>query len=437
MMLYYEHPYVSNIIGPCPPVVPGHHLPRWLSDVFEPPGKVPSYCIPKGVFHPLPGTKPKLHAPRLAGYFDFDPYPLRPGCLVTIRSWFSADGEEEGSWRVLECDGKQLLPYPTLSSRGNRVPLAVAETASLAPPRSCLYKRTARRTSAVVGASTCVETLVGSVGSHDVHGLGDVASTRPVRRGVQEVSEGQPAGRLYRARRCYRRCTLGYIRETWRYAVGSRALMCIKTLARMQRYRVVATLQARFRGRKVRSRISSVVLDTASRVRLRGSGRNSHAFDRVWARRSTPGAFVAWQAERGDALRGREGLRGRLVQSITSRQMRIRKLAEARISAWVLRVKQRRYNSIVLQCAAEGTPILARKLHAFTLRQTRSMRGSGGQQDVKFANVQFGKDAARYGTTKPARLFWRTVSRSTRKARTTLSFCGGSCGDTLAGSRCI
>ena len=77
--------------------------------MLESPDKVPSYCIPKGEFHPLPGTKPKLHAPRLAGYFDFDPYPLRPGCLVRIRSWFSADGEEEDSWRVLECDGKRLL----------------------------------------------------------------------------------------------------------------------------------------------------------------------------------------------------------------------------------------------------------------------------------------------------------------------------------------
>ena len=97
LMLFYEHPYVSTIIEPCSPVVPGHHLPRWLSDVFEPPGKVPSFCIPKGVFHPLPRTKPKLHAPRLAGYFDFDPCPLRPGCLVRIRSWFSADGEEDDS----------------------------------------------------------------------------------------------------------------------------------------------------------------------------------------------------------------------------------------------------------------------------------------------------------------------------------------------------
>ena len=154
----------------------------------------------------------------------------------------------------------------------------------------------------------------------------------------------------------------------------SRAQMLIKTLARMQRYRVVATLQARFRGRKVRSRISSVVLDTASRVRPRGSGRNPHALDRVWARRSTPDALAAaWQAEHGDALHGREGLRGRLLQSTTSRRMKIRKQAEARISAWILRVKQRRYSSVALQCVAEGTPILARKLHAFALRQTRSM----------------------------------------------------------------
>ena len=75
------------------------------------------------------------------------------------------------------------------------------------------------------------------------------------------------------------------------------------------------------------------MLDTASRVRLRGSGRNSQAFDRVWARRSTPGALAAWQAEHVGALHGREGLRGLLVKSIISRRMRTRKLAEARISA--------------------------------------------------------------------------------------------------------
>ena len=107
------------------------------------------------------------------------------------------------------------------------------------------------------------------------------------------------------------------------------------------------------------------------------------------------GTLAAWQAEHGDALHGREGLRGLLVQSITSRRTRMRKLAEARISAWILRVKQRWYNSTALQCAAAGAAILARKLHADALRQTRSLRGSGGQQDAKFANVQFGKDAAR------------------------------------------
>ena len=117
-------------------------------------------------------------------------------------------------------EGGSSGPYPTHSSRENRVSLVAAATASLAPSRSCLYNRTARRTSATIGASTCVKTLVGTVASHDVHGFGDVASTRSVRRGVQEVSKGQPAGRLYRARRRCRRCTLDYIRETWRCAVG-------------------------------------------------------------------------------------------------------------------------------------------------------------------------------------------------------------------------
>ena len=241
-----------------------------------------------------------------------------------------------------------------------------------------------------------------------------MAATRSSRCGVQEVSEGQPVGRLSELAGAAGDALSTTYAKLGAARLVSRALLLIKPLARMQRYRAVATLQARFRGRKVRSRISSVVLGTASRVLLRGHGRHSHAFDRVWARRSTPCALAAWQAEHVDGLHGRDGLRGLLVQSITSRQMTRRKLAEARISAWILRVTQRWYNTIALQCAAAGAPILARKVHADALRQTRSMRGSGGQQEVKFANVQFGKDAARWNNEARASLLAHSISVNTK-----------------------
>ena len=219
LMLYYEHPYVSTIIGSCPPVVPGHHLPRWLSDVFEPPGKVPSYCIPKGVFHPLPGTKPKLHAPRVAGYFDFGQYPLRPGCLVTIILWFSADGEEKGLWRILECDGKQLLLLKADCQDDPIRRTVHARTVSRLLPQRLQgwhpqgVASTIARRGEPPQLSAHQLVLRPSLGPSAVTtftAFGDVASARSGRREVQEVSEGQPAGRLYRARQCRRR--------TWHHA---------------------------------------------------------------------------------------------------------------------------------------------------------------------------------------------------------------------------
>ena len=372
LVLYYEHPIVPALIGPCPIIEPGSHRPRWLSDVFEDPSKVPQYCIPIGRFDPLPGTKPRLHTPRLAGYFDFGPYPIRAGCLVRLTSWFTADGEEQDSWRVLGVKrGRMFLLKDDRLSPTRRTVRCNAVARSL-PQRLQVWHPE--------GVASAIARR-GEPPQLSAHQL------------VLRPSMGPAAVTTFTGL------------ELWRLQGATDKQYCAFAKANpLAGYAEIAGAAG-----------DAVSATYAKLVAKRTVQRALHFLRAIGRRRRSWLASRIQSVARGWLIRLRvhQHLRKDLINAVVAREKGRRDRAARRLQSWFSRAKAALWCRIARECARHGTPILAKRMHVEARRQARSMRASGGQGDAKFANAKFGKNAGKWNDKARSELLAESISTGT------------------------
>ena len=362
------------LVGPCPVIEPGPHRPRWLSDVFEDPSKVPQYCIPIGRFDPLPGTKPRLHAPRTAGYFDFDPYPIRADCLVRLTSWFTADGEEQGSWRVLDVEGRGMF---------------LLKADRLNPTR-----RTAR-------CSAVSRPLPQRLRVWHPEGVASVIARRgePPQLSAHQLvlrpSTGPSAVTTFTGLELWR--LQGATDLQYSAFIKANPLAGYTEIAGAAGDAVSATYAKLVAERTVQRALSF----------LRAVGRRR----RSWLASRAQSAARGWLMR----LRAHHHWRKELVNAVVAREKGRRDRAARRLQSWFARAKAALWHRIARECARHGTPILAKKMHTEARRQPRSMRASGGQGDVKFANAKFGKNAGKWNDKARSELLAESTPHGTHR----------------------